>query len=213
MRAASSPPLCIVSWHKLGTRFKAPPLKIGNEMIENTAEKAEALRTEILERFDDGDDLGYDPLTGWRPEEARLPWKRTITLEEVEAHTIGVTSTSPGVDGITVRLLKECWGHIKQYVHKLFQKCLDLAHFPGPWHYAEVTMIPKVGKKDRTSPRSWRPIALLSCLGKGLERLIAKRMAWTALTCRVLSPQHGGALPKRSTIDLVASFVHEGEKR
>ena len=72
-------------------------------------------------------------------------------------------------------------------------------------------MILKAGKRDRSSPRSWRPIALLSCLGKGLERLVAKRMAWTALTNKVLSAQHAGASPKRSTMDLVASFVHEAE--
>ncbi|RYO87805.1 hypothetical protein DL763_006223 [Monosporascus cannonballus] len=91
----------IISWHKLGPRFKSPPLRVGERIVENISEKAEVLRTEILERFDDKDDLSYDPLTGWRPSEARLPWDSTITLEEVEAHTVGVTSTSPGVDGIT----------------------------------------------------------------------------------------------------------------
>jgi hypothetical protein len=72
-------------------------------------------------------------------------------------------------------------------------------------------MIPKAGKKDRTSLRSWRPIALLSCLGKGLERIVARRIAWTAMTHNILSPQHGGALPKRSAMDLVASFTHDVE--
>ena len=77
---------------------------------------------------------------------------------------------------------------------------------------AEVAMIPKVGKRDKESVRSWRPIALLSCLSKGLERTIARQVAWTALTRGVLSPQHGGALPKRASMDLVASFVHDVEK-
>ena len=44
------------------------------------------------------------------------------------------------------------------------------------WKLAEVAMIPKTGKTDRTSPRSWRPIALLSCIGKGLERTVARRI-------------------------------------
>ena len=72
-------------------------------------------------------------------------------------------------------------------------------------------MIPKVGKKDKTSPRSWRPIALFSCLGKGLERIIAKRLAMTAMQHGLLSPQHGGALPKRSAADLTAAFTHDVE--
>ncbi|KAG0155024.1 hypothetical protein PDIDSM_597 [Penicillium digitatum] len=76
-----------------------------------------------------------------------------------------------------------------------------------PWKVAEVAMIPKVGKKDKSSVRSWRPIALLSCLSKGLERIIAKRIAWTALTHGVLSPQHAGALPKLSATDLQVTLV------
>jgi hypothetical protein len=68
-------------------------------------------------------------------------------------------------------------------------------------------MIPKPGKTDRASPRSWRSIALLSCIGKGLERTVARRIAWTTMTHKVLSPQHGGALPKRSAAD----FTHDTE--
>ncbi|ESZ93305.1 hypothetical protein SBOR_6311 [Sclerotinia borealis F-4128] len=71
--------------------------------------------------------------------------------------------------------------------------------------------MPKTGKRDMTSARSWRPIALLSCIGKGLERIIAKRIDWTALKHGIISPQHSRALPKRSTMDLVASFTHNME--
>jgi hypothetical protein len=40
---------------------------------------------------------------------------------------------------------------------------------------------------------------------------VAKQVAWTALTSSILSPQHGGALPKRSTMDLVAAFTYDVE--
>src|SRR5947207_11721832 len=80
-----------------------------------------------------------------------------------------------------------------------------------PWKLAEVAMLLKVGKKDKSSVQSWRPIALLSCISKGLERTIARRIAWTALTCGILSPQHGGTLPKRSAMDLIAAFTHDVE--
>jgi hypothetical protein len=73
-------------------------------------------------------------------------------------------------------------------------------------------MILKVGKKDKTLVRSWRPIALLLCISKGFERIITHRIAWTTLTYQVLSDQHKGALPKRSAIDLVTSFTHNIEK-
>ena len=95
----------------------------------------------------------------------------------MERNTIGISSTSLGTDKVTVRLLKACWEHIKTAIHDLYNRCLAANHFPQSWKLAEVAMLPKVGKKDRTSPRSWRPIALLSCISKGLERIVARRIA------------------------------------
>lgn len=206
----------VVSWHKQAPKLKAPPLKIGDRIVEDTLQKAELLRSEVLGRFSAEDDL-----TDFNPEDfdaddyaglTSLPWDYHISLEEVERCTIGVTSTSPGTDKVTVRLLKACWHVIKHKLHSLFEKCLQLSHFPACWKGAEVAMIPKVGPgKDPASVRSWRPIALLSCISKGFERILAKRLAWTALTHNILSKQHAGALPKRSAMDLVASLTHDLE--
>lgn len=201
----------VVSWHKKSPKLKAPPLKLNGRVIEDTMEKAEVLREEVLGRFSAEDDIPDFDLESFEFV-TYLPWETDLTLEEVERCTIGVTSTSPGTDGITVRLLKACWGSIKNKLHALFAKCLELSYFPTIWKEAEVAMIPKVGKKkDRSSVRSWRPIALLSCISKGFERVISKRLAWTALSENVFSQQHAGALPKRSAMDLVTSLVHNLE--
>lgn len=201
----------IIGWHKLTPRTKAPPLVVGGATIEETPAKAETLRREILERFSPADDLESDPLEGIEEWEQRLEWNSTLTLEEVERNTVGVSSTSPGTDLVTVRLLKACWDSVRSPLHGFYSRCLELGHYPSSWKLAEVVMLPKVGKKDKTSPRSWRPIALLSCVAKGLERTIARRMAWTALKSGLLSPQHCGAIPKRSVVDLVASLTHDIE--
>jgi hypothetical protein len=66
--------------------------------------------------------------------------------------------------------------------------------------------------QDPTIPRSYRLIALLSTLGKGLERLVARRLAWTAIREKVVHPQHFGALPGRAASDLVAAAVHDIEE-
>lgn len=200
----------VIGWHKLAPRLKAPPLVIGDRVIEDTLEKAEALKDEILSRFSAQDDIAELRLEDYKGI-TLLPWDQTVSLEEVERCTIGVSSTSPGTDKVTVRLLKACWNRVKDTLLGLFNRCLALDCFPDTWKYAEVAMIPKVGKKDKSSVRSWRPIALLSCVSKGFERIISRRIAWTALTHRILSSQHGGALPKRSAMDLVASFVHDVE--
>ena len=72
-------------------------------------------------------------------------------------------------------------------------------------------MIQKANKPDRSSPRSYRPIALLAVLGKGLERLIARNMAWIAVNQKVLASQQFGALPLRSAIDLTTCLTHDVE--
>ena len=52
---------------------------------------------------------------------------------------------------------------------------------------------------------------ILSCLGKGLERLVAKQMAWLAIEHRAVPQQLFGALPGQSVVDLVSCFIHDAE--
>jgi hypothetical protein len=53
----------VIGWHKLTSVFKSPPLKVNGTIVENTIEKAEVLRTEILERFLAANNLDLDLLT------------------------------------------------------------------------------------------------------------------------------------------------------
>ena len=62
-------------------------------------------------------------------------------------------------------------------------------------------MIPKVRKWDLTDINSWRPIALLNFLSKGLERLLARKIAYETVRHQVAVKTHFGALPKRSATD------------
>jgi len=159
----------IVGWHKLGPRLKSPPLVIEGVQIEGTKEKAQSLAQNIIQRFSSADDLEEDPLQDWEEAELNpdLDCVGEASMEEVEACTVAVRSTSPGVDRTTVRLLSAFLWSIKNAVRGLFNKCLRAAYYPKAWKLAEVVMIPKPGKKDLSSCRSYRPIALISCLGKG----------------------------------------------
>ena len=60
--------------------------------------------------------------------------------------------------------------------------------------------------------KGWGPIALLSCLEKGLERILAIRMSQLAIIFDVVGRQQYGALPKRSATDLVSFVVHDIEE-
>jgi ribonuclease HI len=141
-----------------------------------------------------------------------IPFSPEISLEEAQYATCHTGNTSPGSDNITVKLLEAVWHTIGTHVRRLFERCLTIGHHPKPFKEAEVVMIAKPGRRDLTEPRAWRPISLLSCLGKGLERLIARRLAWAAVHYSVLHPQQAGALPKRSATDLVTALVHDIEE-
>ena len=73
-------------------------------------------------------------------------------------------------------------------------------------------MIPKPNKRDLSDVSAWRPISLPSCLSKGLERVIARRMAYAAIRHGITHPNQAGALPKRSATDIVTSLIYDIEK-
>jgi hypothetical protein len=60
------------------------------------------------------------------------------------------------------------------------------------WHptlFREATLVVLAKpNRDPTIPRSYRLIALLSTLGKGLERLVARRLAWTVIREKIVHP-------------------------
>jgi len=52
----------------------------------------------------------------------------------------------------------------------------------------------------------------LSAIGKGLERLVAKRLAHAAVSQKLLSPQYVGAIPVVGIPDLAHALVYDLEE-
>lgn len=73
-------------------------------------------------------------------------------------------------------------------------------------------MIPKQNKRDLIDLGTWRPISLLSYLGKGIERIIARRMSHLAIKHRILHPNQASALPQQSAIDITTTLTHNVEQ-
>ena len=199
-----------VRWLRSPGAFQPPPLQADGQVYETQVDKANALRRATLERRTAADDLP-DPWIPVVPHKT-IPFPQSTSLDEARDATIGVGNTSPGSDNITVKLLQTVWHLIGVHVRLLYEGCLSVGHHPKPFRVAEVVMIAKPGRRDLTTARAWRPISLLSCLGKGLERLLARRLAWASIHYGVLHSQQIGALPKRSAVDLVAALIHDIEE-
>ncbi|KAI0997208.1 hypothetical protein K3495_g10979 [Podosphaera aphanis] len=176
------------------------------QWISDPLERAEALRDTLLTRLNAARDLST-----WESEQPEsILWSPTLSLEDVTSSTLGTGDKFPGSDKITVRLLRVCWSAIGDQVKTIFQACLEHGLFPSAFRVAEVILLPKPGR-DLVTAKGLRPISLLSCLGKGLEILVAKRMAWLAIKHRVIPQQLFGALLGRSAVDLVSCVVHDAE--
>ena len=197
----------LMRWGSSRNASITPPLRYEGRFISDQAERARVLRDSLLARLSASDDLLPCTLTG----EESIPWSEDVSEHEVRACTIDCGNTSPGADGISVELLAACWNNLGPHVTQLFRACLRLGYHPVCFRLAEVVFLPKP-RRDPSSVKGWRPISLLSCLGKGLERLLAKRMSHLAVTWDIVGRQQFGALPKRSATDLVSCVVHDIEE-
>ncbi|OHW97570.1 endonuclease reverse transcriptase [Colletotrichum incanum] len=201
----------MVGWHKATGSFQTPPLRDGSNpatVISRPKEKRD-LFAHVL--FRNAAISADTPAVSPGPRlEAKLPFPH-VTKDEVQTSIFSAGSTTPGSDGITTAVLKTAWPVIEDIVFSLYSGCIREGWHPTCFKEAILVILPKPGKRDRALPRSYRPIALLSVLGKGLERLVARRLAWITVKHRILHDQQFGALPLRSCSDLVAAAIHNIE--
>jgi hypothetical protein len=201
----------IAKWHKSVGSFRSPPLKDPLRpqapLATTLAAKRDVLARNLLQNVAEPGDI---PLTAPAVPSASLPFP-DITEQEIEKSILGAGNKTPGKDEIPSPILRLGWPYLKKHVSSLFQACIKLGYHPSCFRTAILAPITKPNKADKSSPRAYRPIALLSVLGKGLERLLAKRMSWIAIKYKVLVPQQFGALPLRSSVDLTTCLTQDIE--
>ena len=73
-------------------------------------------------------------------------------------------------------------------------------------------MILKTRKRDLIDISFWRLITLLNCLGKGLKRLLVRKIALKTVWYQVVAKTYFGVFLKRLVIDLVACFILDVEE-
>ena len=81
---------------------------------------------------------------------------------------------SSGPDGVTGYLLKVTQHVIVPVITDLFNKCLHDGVFPEVFKTAQIVPLFKEG--DASSPNNYRPISLLSQIGKTFERILHDRL-------------------------------------
>jgi hypothetical protein len=121
-------------------------------------------------------------------------------MPEVEkAVRFASPNKGPGADRITNNILQKTLDILLPSLHKLFNACLEQSYCPAYFKESITVVLRKPGKDDYTQPKSYRPIALLSTLGKALEGIILNRLAYLADTYQLLPNRHTGGRKLAST--------------
>ena len=104
------------------------------------------------------------------------PLVQPVTAGEISAALRKCkTRSAPGEDEISYSMLKRLPELMLLILSQLYTVCLLVGYFPPVWKSAIGVMLPKPGKDNKLAS-SYRPISLLSTLGKLFERVIATRM-------------------------------------
>ncbi|XP_044717999.1 reverse transcriptase (RNA-dependent DNA polymerase) domain-containing protein [Hirsutella rhossiliensis] len=113
---------------------------------------------------------------GERPqrEEIAMP---DLTLQEIEEKVMAAKPwKAPGEDGLPAIVWKKLWHVVKH----------------------RIIPLRKPDKGDYTLAKAWRPISLLSTLGKILEAVVAERISYAVEAQGLLPANHFGARKRRS---------------
>ena len=122
-----------------------------------------------------------------------------VTPEAVKKILLSLdTSKAVGPDQIGNRILKECAESLCILLSILFKKSLDEGIFPDLWKEAVVTAIFK--KIDRQVKSNYRPISLLSCISKVLEKIVFNTLYSFLILNNLLSETNSGFKPNDSAI-------------
>ena len=116
-------------------------------------------------------------------------------------------SKATGPDGIGPRLLKEAAPSIYKSLTKLFKLSLQKKRFPSEWKLANVTPIYKKGNESLCN--NYRPISLLSCVGKVMEKIVFKHVFNFFRDNFVISANQSGFMPSDSTVNQLLLLYHE----
>jgi hypothetical protein len=115
-------------------------------------------------------------------------------------------SKATGPDGISPKLLYEAAHSIVPSLTRLINMSLLLSKVPQKWKLANVIPLFKSG--DKSSVNNYRPVSLLSCASKILERIVFKHLYNYIRDNHLISPHQSGFQPGDSTVNQLSFLYH-----
>ncbi len=149
------------------------------------------------------------------PEEPPIP---TFTLSAIDISPLDVLDAiklidptkACGPDLVSPRLLREAAQELSTPLAIFFTRLIHSSYYPDAWKFANVVPIYK--KSDPSNPQNYRPISLLSCVGKLMERCIHKFVYNFAIENSVLTALQSGFIKGDSTINQLTYLYNDISK-
>ena len=115
------------------------------------------------------------------------------------------SSTASGPDQIVHPLLKHLPEPAQLLLLSLFNRSWYSHTFPSCWKPTTIIPIHKPGKPT-SSPSSFRPISLTTCISKLFEHLILSRLTFPLESNHLLFTCQAGFRPGRSSLDQILTL-------
>ena len=116
------------------------------------------------------------------------------------------TSKATGPDGISPKLLYEAGASIVPSLTRLINLSLSSSKVPNVWKLAHV--LPLFKKGDPCDVNNYRPVSLLPCPSKIMERVVFKHLYNYIRDNNLISPHQSGFKPGDSTVNQLSFLYH-----
>ena len=159
-----------------------------NNLDQNTQDQLDRLRPIRITRINEA-------------REQNAVTDRHITMDELN-NVLSHKDTAPGADHMLYTMIANLPDKGKRYLLKVYNHSLREGIVPAEWKIAKIIPIPK---KDH----SFRPISLLPCISKVLDKIILNRLLYAA------DPVKNSALGFRKgvgTMDAITNLAHQLSK-
>lgn len=134
-----------------------------------------------------------------------------FTMNELQYAIARIKNTTPGKDKIPNALIKVFPNYVLEELLYIYNQCYNSGNIPKIWKHSTIIPILKHGKPPEDCT-SYRPISLLSCLGKLMERLVQRRLEYFAEYHRKLIGSQAGFRRGQGTLDILIRVENEIRK-
>ncbi|BES87385.1 Reverse transcriptase (RNA-dependent DNA polymerase) [Nesidiocoris tenuis] len=178
------------TWEEAGVRYLSTVFPSDDETLDSEEDSGMRRLVETA--------LTTDPDVPWTMDELKRAVKSFSRFK------------APGPDGIDMAMMKEAPEVFWEELLAIYNHALSKGVFPERWKLASIKALLKSGDRDPSDPGSYRPISLLSVLGKILERMILNRIEPRLVDA--FHPNQFGCVKGKTTEDAITTLMSAAKR-